>query len=363
MSKKRFTKLIIILILLILVVCITQCFRGRYGEKNVEIISFDSSSINKMCQFEGNYYYTLNNEIYCNEKCILSSDGKKLIYANNNAIFVYADGVISEYDANFSIISEYTLSYEITIFAVSDNELIYLSPDMSCHVLELSTGDEKEPINKLSLSDEIEVLSYQEYKVCRSNNDSIAIFLNNKLIYSQVKNYAKNFVYLDNDKIIYTSKTNTSTINLYSYVLTNNALSKYLDLPADFGIITFLNSNDSLIFIGTEYPTDPSLGLQDGNKLVNHKSDCIVFMEKNDLNSKVEHFTKKSEKTIYADSEKAITYYKGKYLTYSLDGWKVTNKQSASEIKEGGSYNFVTCGDYIFVFDNNSGELLNRIHI
>jgi len=168
---------------------------------------------------------------------------------------------------------------------------------------------------------------------------------------------------LDNEKIIYTSKTNTSTINLYSYAFTNNTLSKQVDLPTDFGIVTFLNSNDSLIFIGTEYPTDPSLGLQDSNKLVNHKSDCIVFMEKNNLNSKVEHFTKKYEKTIYANSEKAITYYKGKYLTYSLNDWKVTDKQSASEIKEGGSYNFVTCGDYIFVFDNNSGELLNRIHI
>ena len=36
---------------------------------------------------------------------------------------------------------------------------------------------------------------------------------------------------------------------------------------------------------------------------------------------------------------------------------------TVDEIKEGGSYTFESCGDYIFVFDNNSGELLNTINI
>ena len=72
---------------------------------------------------------------------------------------------------------------------------------------------------------------------------------------------------------------------------------------------------------------------------------------------------KRFERIICIGENKVITYYKGKYLTYSLDDWKVTNKQSASEIKEGGSYNFVACGDHIFVFDNGSDELLNKIPI
>ena len=63
------------------------------------------------------------------------------------------------------------------------------------------------------------------------------------------------------------------------------------------------------------------------------------------------------------NSQKAITYYKGKYLTYSLEDWSLIKKQSVDEIKEGGSYTFESCGDYIFVFDNNSGELLNTINI
>ena len=58
-----------------------------------------------------------------------------------------------------------------------------------------------------------------------------------------------------------------------------------------------------------------------------------------------------------------MTYYKGHYLTYDLNNWKVIRKQDADEIKNGGSYTFETCGDYIFVFDDDSGDLLNMISI
>ena len=235
---------------------------------------------------------------------------------------------------------------------------------MNFHVIDLSTGNETKPADKLSLSNEVEILSYQDHKICKDqDNDSIAIFLNNRLLYSRVKKYTQHFVYLDNEKVVYTSKTNTSTINLYSYSFVDNTITKQADLPTDFGIITFINNNDTLTFIGSEYPTDPSLSLHDANTLFNHKKDCIFSVNIDEFMINKEGYTKKQEKILYANSEKAITYYKGKYLTYSLDDWKVTNKQSASEIKKGGSYNFVSCGDFIFVFDNGSDELLNKIPI
>lgn len=76
-----------------------------------------------------------------------------------------------------------------------------------------------------------------------------------------------------------------------------------------------------------------------------------------------EYKTKIKERILYADAEKAITYYKGKYVTYSLDNWKKIKSQKADEIKSGGSYTFETCGDYIFVFNDNSGELINTVDI
>lgn len=76
-----------------------------------------------------------------------------------------------------------------------------------------------------------------------------------------------------------------------------------------------------------------------------------------------EYKTKIKERILYADTKKAITYYKGRYITYSLNNWKKIKSQKANEIKSGNSYTFETCGDYIFIFDDNSGELVNTIDI
>lgn len=94
-----------------------------------------------------------------------------------------------------------------------------------------------------------------------------------------------------------------------------------------------------------------------------HESDCLYIISTDDCTKSLQYCTKTFERILYADSEKAITYYDGKYLTYSVDEWEVTAEHPADEIKSGSSYTFETCGDYIFVFDDNSGELLNTIDI
>lgn len=63
------------------------------------------------------------------------------------------------------------------------------------------------------------------------------------------------------------------------------------------------------------------------------------------------------------DYEIAMTYYNGKYRTYDLNDWHLISKQTADEIQNDGSYTFESCGDYVFVFDDNSGNLLNTIDV
>ena len=75
------------------------------------------------------------------------------------------------------------------------------------------------------------------------------------------------------------------------------------------------------------------------------------------------HCTRTFERILYVDDEKAITYYNGEYLIYSFDKWEITAEQPADEIKSSGSYTFESCGDYIFVFDDNYDKLLNTISI
>ena len=73
--------------------------------------------------------------------------------------------------------------------------------------------------------------------------------------------------------------------------------------------------------------------------------------------------THSGEKVIYLDNKKAITYYKKKYIFYSIDSWKKIKSIDADEIKNYGFYTFESCGDYIFIFDDNTGGLINRISI
>ena len=89
--------------------------------------------------------------------------------------------------------------------------------------------------------------------------------------------------------------------------------------------------------------------------------DCISIIDADTTNIVSEHLFHLKEQIIYADMEKVVTYYHGKYITYSAKDWKKLSSQKAPEIKKGGKYSFDACGDYVFVFDENTGKLLNKI--
>ena len=97
-------------------------------------------------------------------------------------------------------------------------------------------------------------------------------------------------------------------------------------------------------------------------QLDNHDYDAYIKVNTDDF--KVQrHKTRKFERIIYADDKKVVTYYNGKYITYSTDDWKVTDEKKADEIKNGGKYTFEACGEYVFVFDDDTGECINRIKV
>ena len=97
-------------------------------------------------------------------------------------------------------------------------------------------------------------------------------------------------------------------------------------------------------------------------QLENHYYDTYIKVNTDDFKL-VRHETKKYERIIYANNNKVVTYYNSKYLTYSADDWKVTDEKKADEIKDGGKYTFEACGEYVFVFDDDTGECINRIKI
>jgi hypothetical protein len=361
---KRHNVMILLLLSLLVILGLFVYHHKNKHDNNIDIIYVDRSSAIKMaCEFGGTYYYIGNLGIYNNNKCVLTTNGKPLIHSNTDTLFVYADKQITGYDKSLSPICKYRLSEEATNFAISDNEIFYIDPVGRFHVLDRATLKDEQGVVAETIKDNIIVYHYTDFIICEDiNNCSISAFWNNKVV-SSVKGYSKHFVYLSDNCLIHTSTTNTSTINLYKTVLSDTSNDSTINLPTGYGIVSIFPINNDLIIIGSEYPLDPHLELNMSHNLKYHQSDCIVTVNIDDYKITNTRFTKEHEIIIYADNSKAITYYNGKYLTYSLDEWKVINSQSADDIQTEGSYNFETCGDYIFVFDDNSGELLNRISI
>lgn len=361
---KRLTVMILILLsLLVLWRLSVSCHKNK-DVKNIDIIYVDRlSTINMVCEFDSTYYYTGNQGIYSNNKCVFSTNGNPLICTNNSILFVYADKEITGYDKSLSPICKYELPKEATNFAVSDNEIFYIDTVGKYHVLDIATLKDKKKVETEKIKENIIVYHYTDFLICEDlTNCSISAFFDNKVA-SSVKDYSKQFVYLSDNCLIHTSTTNTSTINLYKTVLYDTTNDNTIKLPTGYGIVSLFPVNNDLIFIGSEYPLDPHLDFKMSYNLNYHQSDCIVTVNIDDYKITNTRFTKKHEKIIYADNKKAVTYYNGEYLTYSLDKWEVIDSQSADEIQIEGAYIFETCGDYIFVFDDDSGELLNTINV
>ena len=359
--KRLNVMIFILLLLLVLMGLFLYNHKNRY-DNNIDIIYADrSSAINMICELDGTYYYTDDQGIYSNNKCVLTTDEKPLIYTNNDSLFVYADKQITGYDKSLSPICIYELSEEATNFAISDNEIFYINRVGKFHVLDIATLKEKEEVEAETINNN-NVYHYTDFIICEDiNNSSISAFGNNK-VFSSVKDYSKHFVYLSEDCLIHTSNTNTSTINLYKTVLSDTSNESTIDLPTGYGIVSMFPVDNDLIFIGSEYPLDPHLDFNMSHNLKYHQSDCIVTVDVDDYKITNTRFTKEHEIIIYADNRKAITYYNGEYLTYSLDEWEAIDSRSANDIQIGGTYVFETCGDYIFVFDS-SNKLIDRISI
>ena len=108
--------------------------------------------------------------------------------------------------------------------------------------------------------------------------------------------------------------------------------------------------------------TAPDMEVYNG-KLKTHSGEILFYIDSETFEETNSFETKKRERILFADNDIILTYYNGKYRTYDANTKKVIKKQSAKEIKNNGSYTFETCGDYVFVFDAESGDLLNAIPI
>lgn len=237
---KRLSVLIALLLALLAVLGLTVYNHKTKQDENIDIIYADrASSINKVCELNGTYYYTGDKGIYSDGKCVVNTDVKPMICTNNDTLYVCEGKTITGYDSSLSQLCKYELSTEVAKFAVSDNEIFYIDTDGNFHVLDIAASTENKEVETETVNDNIIIHHYSDFLVCEDkNNSSIAAFWGDNIV-SSVKEYSKRFVYLSDNCLIHTSTTNTSTIICIKPISATRQMTALLVCRPDMALYLF----------------------------------------------------------------------------------------------------------------------------
>lgn len=333
--------------------------------------------------FDDTYYYLQPDGIYVFD----DSNQNKIIELNNCKQFVvdsqYIYCLITDsykynitiYDKNNSNkIKKIDLTDKnINLLGISDDKLIYChwnndSSKKNMVFLDISDGKKIDIENDIKNYGHVSIYKNDYIKTaniysedlfstqngnkinCNDGWSSTVIgFINNTIIYTCNMDFIAEIILLDTENniensihIAYDSKLCGAESLLFNINEEQNKFVLAGNKASPFFLEAYIDSSDELKY---------------------HKYDVVAVFDSTHCSLINEKTFRTFERVICVDKDKVMTYYKGHYLTYDLNNWKVIRKQDADEIKNGGSYTFETCGDYIFVFDDDSGELLNTINI
>ncbi len=241
------------------------------------------------------------------------------------------------------------------IYAIGDHEgETYLFDKNSLDPIELKLDNGKKINGDLMVS-EANDMYYFYYYYCNNKEIKIESIVKDDIIYKFLERRLCNYC---NSKYF----THNSPM---SDLLTYDLKSGNIESKEDF----FEKSKAyHLTLLASEADSGKLIMISDSNVEISHYDDYklhdfITILDADTEEIVYEHKTRINEIVVYADAEKAVTYYHGKYIVRSLKDWKKLNSQKANEIKKNGKYSFDACGDYVFVFDDDTGKLLNKISI
>ncbi len=360
-------------------------YRLFFYYPDISIRVEDLYNKNRVVQVD-NEYFTLTNGNICNvsEKKIIYSttDKNAFIKSQCDLLWIYdkdSKENLKAFDSAGNIVKSYSVYYKITDFFISGDMIFCTAKDPNrIKLYKISDDDTLKliPIKYTLVYEDsnsyLKLYKYNcEYGEClQINNDTYYAYDNNynNIISSETTNV--DLLCVEKDGLIYTDdQYHMRRYSVFSYLnktKMENAIKMNNTVDSFFLNKLFYTDNDIVISVAQNttirsISRHPPVNLTD--EMEHHYNDVLFIFNKDDFSSPIEYNTKTFERIIYADNEKAITYYNGKYITYSLENWKKINKQNADEIKEGGSYTYDVCEEYIFVFDENTGEMINKITI
>ena len=390
MKKMKLKYIMISLFVLIIILAIIIykfCF--YYPDIKIKVSNLYNEHSNIVC-LNDDYYRLKDGNIYnlvTQESLYHTNDRFAFIKSFDSLIWMVDNSDkdnLKAIDSSGKAVKSYSIPDYTKDFFINNNVIFCMSSD-GIEIYQLYNDGHKEQISVdysfvfESENSYFKLYKYScEYGEClyfdmESDNYNDSYFAVDSNMQNMISSNGRvNLLHYQQDRIIYTESTfRLKTLYEYSFVDGEEHCYNNFDID-DYAQGFFENtpyaSNDKYIISVAQRTTSRSITRDGGPtatscEMSKHKNDRLYIISTDDCTKSFQHGTRTFERILYADGEKAITYYNGEYLTYSLDKWEVIDSQSADEIQVGGSYTFESCGDYVFVFDDNSGELLNTIDV
>lgn len=376
-----------VLIIILAIIIYKFCF--YYPDIKIKVSNLYNEHSNIVC-LNDDYYRLKDGNIYnlvTQESLYHTNDRFAFIKSFDSLIWMVDNSDkdnLKAIDSSGKAVKSYSIPDYTKDFFINNNVIFCMSSD-GIEIYQLYNDGHKEQISVdysfvfESENSYFKLYKYScEYGEClyfdmESDNYNDSYFAVDSNMQNMISSNGRvNLLHYQQDRIIYTESTfRLKTLYEYSFVDDEEHCYNNFDID-DYAQGFFENtpyaSNDKYIISVAQRTTSRSITRDGGPtatscEMSKHKNDRLYIISTDDCTKSFQHGTRTFERILYADGEKAITYYNGEYLTYSLDKWEVIDSQSADEIQVGGSYTFESCGDYVFVFDDNSGELLNTIDV
>ena len=380
MSRKRIIPISALIIALLALAFVLYVICKNWQNRQIEI-EYVRSPENMICSFDGKYYYTRDDGVYCDNQQIIKTAGKPFIYTHNDTLYVYDNRSVIGYDKSFTKTESYDLPCDIIGFVVNDKTILYYDKSMSAHILIKATGeitelqDKGEIIelqSKYGQIDKVKILRADEFDVVYEpdsqeiGKNAAAVFDKNtkeKLLYLSDSYYCTYTPEFSDEKIIISGRETSDQKVIYEYDIKDHSINKKLLLPKGYLNKQLYISNDWIVFIGTDCNDDPRrTDDEDMADLSGHKSDNVCVIDPETLEIKSEIYTKQYEVVLYADTEKNVTYFKGKIYTKDTSNGDTLDSYEYDKFKPFGKYKTAVFDEHIFVFEKD-GELIDVIKV
>lgn len=378
-----------IILLAVIIILGVIAYRCYFYYPNIQIkVSGLYNEHSKVVCLNNDYYRIKDGNIYNldNHKSIYQTNDKYAFMKPFDELLWVIDNSTKDnlkaINSSGTVIKSYSIPNYTKDFFINDNVIFCVSSD-GIEMYQLYSDGHKEQISVdysfvfESKNAYFKLYKYScEYGEClyfdmdSDNYDDSYFAVDSNYQNTISSNGRINLLLFETDRIVYTeSLFQLSTLYEYSFVndtefchiadIGDYSQNFFVNMPyfSDKEYIISVAQNTTLRSLRREPPTSTSC------EMSKHKNDYLFIFKSKDCTEQFDRETKTFERILYVDNEKVLTYYNGKYLTYSLDEWKVIDKQPAKEIKNGGLYTFEICNEYIFVFDYVSGELLNTIDV